>query len=552
MLALCLTTLAEPTYGQNVTTGSLTGAVRDSQGGALPGVTVTATHTPTGATYEGVTQGDGTFTLVNVRIGGPYDIGATLAGFRDGRQSGVIVNLGQATSVDLTLQLASVSETVVVTAIASSVFTSTNSGTSANIEQAVIENLPTIQRSLTDFARANPFFAPSNTNANSGTALSVAGRSGRYNNLQIDGAVNNDLFGLADSALPGGLANTEPISLAAIQELQLVVSPYDVRQGNFSGGGINAITKSGTNAMRGTVLLRSEIRAGLATASTTGRSATFNDKQFGGSLGGPSRANNAILLRQRRVAAARNAIRLARSMARPDKPSAGRQTSSACSRYSHSRYGYDPGPITEFIRQNPNDKVFVRADFNLTPSHQLTVRHNYIDALNDVGTISNTRYFFPDQFYEFTSNANSTVGQLNSALSKWRERSARHVSANPRHQGQSQSAIPTGQHPHRRRAGRSLRYRAVLRAQRAQSGHRRDQRRLDARARAAPVDVRHAQRALQVRQSLHPRQLRHLRLQQHRPVRAGPRAVLRLQLLEHVGPTAVGQVLRLSTGLLCR
>ena len=96
-LALCLTLLAQPTYGQNVTTGSLTGAVRDPQGGVLPGVTVIATHTPTGATYEGVTQGDGTFTLVNVRIGGPYDIAATLAGFRDAQQTGVMVNLGQAT-----------------------------------------------------------------------------------------------------------------------------------------------------------------------------------------------------------------------------------------------------------------------------------------------------------------------------------------------------------------------------------------------------------------------------------------------------------------------
>src|SRR4030095_12439936 len=112
-LALCLTAFAQPTLGQNVTTGSLTGAVRAQQGVVLPGVTVTATHTPTGVTYEGVTQGDGTFTLVNVRIGGPYDIAAGLAGFREERQAGVTVNLGQATTVDLTLQLAIVTETVV-------------------------------------------------------------------------------------------------------------------------------------------------------------------------------------------------------------------------------------------------------------------------------------------------------------------------------------------------------------------------------------------------------------------------------------------------------
>ena len=165
-VALCLTAVAPSIYAQNVTTGSLTGTIRDSQGGVLPGVTVTATHLPTGVSYEGVTQGDGTFTVVNVRIGGPYDVVANLPGFREAKQSGVTVNLGQSTSVDLTMQVGAVSEVVIVTAIASSVFTSTNSGTSGNIEQGVIENLPTIQRSLTDFARANPFFAPSNTNAN--------------------------------------------------------------------------------------------------------------------------------------------------------------------------------------------------------------------------------------------------------------------------------------------------------------------------------------------------------------------------------------------------
>jgi hypothetical protein len=415
VLVLCVAALARPTYGQNVTTGSLTGTVRDSQGGVLPGVSVTATHTPTGVIYEGITAGDGTFTLVNVRIGGPYEIAASLAGFREGKQTGVIVNLGQATSVDLTMQLASVSEVVIVTAVASSVFTSTNSGTSANIEQAVIENLPTIQRSLTDFARANPFFAPSNTNANSGTALSVAGRSGRYNNLQIDGAVNNDLFGLADSALPGGLANTEPISLAAIQELQLVVSPYDVRQGNFSGGGINAITKSGTNAIRGEVLYVFRNQGWVGNGVDDRPIATFSDKQFGGSLGGPMARNRAFFFGN--VEWQRRETPSGWSVDGSSGQAFGRQADiERVLNIAQSRYGYNPGPITEFIRANPNDKVFVRGDFNLSSNHQLTVRHNYIDAVNDVGTITNTRYFFPDQFYEFTSNANSTVGQLNSSF----------------------------------------------------------------------------------------------------------------------------------------
>jgi hypothetical protein len=376
-----------------------------------------ATHTPTGAVYEGVTQADGTFTLVNVRIGGPYDVAASLAGFREGSQTGVVVNLGQATSIDITLQLATVTEVITVTAVASSVFTSTNSGTSANIEQAVIENLPTLQRSLTDFARANPFFAPSNTNANSGTSLSVAGRSGRYNNLQIDGAVNNDLFGLADSALPGGVANTEPISLSAIQELQLVVSPYDVRQGNFSGGGINAITKSGTNAVRGEVLYVFRNQDWVGNGVDDRPIATFSDKQFGGSLGGPLMRNRAFFFGN--VEWQRRETPTGWSVDGSSGQTFGRQAEiQRVLSIALSRYGYNPGPITEFIRQNPNDKIFVRADFNLTSRQQLTIRHNFIDAVNDVGTITNTRFFFPDQLYEFSSQVNSTVGQLNSTFGR--------------------------------------------------------------------------------------------------------------------------------------
>ena len=129
-------------------------------------------------------------------------------------------------------------------------------GAAANISQAQKEALPTISRSMIDIVRINPYFNAITTN-NTVTAVSVAGRNARYNNIQIDGAVNNDLFGLAETGTPGGHADTQPISLDAIQELQLVVSPYDIRQSGFSGGGINAVTKSGANKLSGIgVLLR--------------------------------------------------------------------------------------------------------------------------------------------------------------------------------------------------------------------------------------------------------------------------------------------------------
>jgi hypothetical protein len=416
LIAVCAVAWATPGYAQNVTTGTITGVVRDAQGGVLPGATVVATHTPTGTVYEGVTEGDGTFSLLNVRVGGPYDVEIIMAGFRTERRTGVQVNLGQATSLDLTLQLETLTETVTVTAEASSVFSPTNAGTSANVEQEVIENLPTVQRSLQDFARVNPFFAPTATNS-SGSALSVAGRSGRYNNLQIDGAVNNDLFGLADTALPGGQANTEPISLDVIQELQLVVAPYDVRQGNFSGGGINAITRSGSNAFHGTGYYLFRNQDWVGDGPDDRPIATFSDKTGGFSVGGPIVENRAFFFSnfewQRRQTPSGFSVDGSSGQTFGREAEAQRLLS-----VLQSRYGYDPGGIGEFIRSNPNDKIFVRGDINVGSGHQLTARHSYIDAVNDVGFPSNTRFIFPDQIYEFNSRTNSTVGQVNSTFGK--------------------------------------------------------------------------------------------------------------------------------------
>ena len=403
-------TWALPGYGQNVTTGAITGVIRDTQGGVLPGVTVVATHEPTGTTYETVTGGDGTFNLLNVRVGGPYSVRASLGGFRDEQRSDLQVSLGQATSLNLTLQLQTLTETVLVTADASALFSPTTMGTAANIDQEALELLPTISRSLQDFARTNPFFVQSAVNANP-SGLSVAGRSPRYNNLQIDGAVNNDVFAIGEQGIPGSFTNTEPISLDAIQELQLVVSPYDVRQGSFSGGGINAITRSGTNEFHGTAyyLFRNESLVGDGIDDRP--IATFGDKQFGASIGGPIAANRAFFFGNY-------------ELGRRSTPS-GWSVSGSGQQFGHEeevarvlaiardRYGYDPGSTGEFIRGNDNDKVFVRGDVNLG-NHQLTARHNFIDSFNDIGTPSSTRFIFPDHFYRFHSQQNSTVGQLNS------------------------------------------------------------------------------------------------------------------------------------------
>lgn len=400
-----------PAAAQTVTTGSIDGVVTDAQGGVLPGATVSAVHTPTGTTYEAVTGPDGHYTILNVRVG-PYTITANMTGFKQEQQENVAVALGETRSADFTLQLETLTETVQVVG-QSSIIDSSRAGTADNISAQAVQALPTISRNIVDIARSSPYFNPTGLNEDP-LALSVAGRNNRYNNVQIDGAVYNDVFGLAASGTPGGQTESQPISLDAIQELQLVVSPYDVRQGGFSGGGINAVTKSGTNTLHGTGYYFGRNQDWVGESPEGTKVAQFKDKQFGASIGGPIVQNRAFYFANV-------------DFGRKDNPS-GVSVSSSGQQFGRAdeiarfvdilknKYDYDPGGTDEFIRTINNDKVFVRADFNLADRHQLTIRHNYLDGANDIGRPTLQSYFMPDNFYRITDTTNSTVGQLNSTF----------------------------------------------------------------------------------------------------------------------------------------
>ncbi len=400
---------------QNATSGTIGGVVRDAQQGVLPGAAVVAVHAPTGTRYEGFTRADGRFDLLNVQVG-PYDLEVAMSGFGTQSLSGVVVTLGEATEVPVTLQLATLTETVEVTAEASEVFSPSRSGTTAGVAAGVIETLPTLERSLQDFARVNPFFVKTSRNNDSESFLSVAGRSGRYNNIQIDGAVNNDLFGLARQGTPGGQANTQPISLDAVSELQLVVAPYDVRQSGFSGGGINVITRSGSNAFSGTGYFYSRNEGLVGSGVDDVPIATFFDRQQGASVGGPLARNRAFFFAN--FESQRRETPVGYSLDGSSGVDFGRLADAQrIVQVANTRYGYDvPGGFGEIIRGNPNDKLFVRTDVNLAPGHRLSLRHNYVNGTADVGSQSSFRYRFTDNFYRFESATNSTVGQLDSTF----------------------------------------------------------------------------------------------------------------------------------------
>ncbi len=408
-----------PATAQTVTTGSFSGVLKDVQGGVLPGATVTAVHVPTGTTYEAVTEADGRYQMLNVRVGGPYTLTANLSGFRPGEVKDVMVALGEMKIVDFTLQLASVTETVEVTAQTPIIDTS-RAGAADNISDAVKDLLPTITRSIPDVVRINPLFNSQGSGSGDGASVvSVAGTSFRYNGLQIDGAANNDLFGLASSAgAPGGTAETQPISFDAIQEIQLVVSPYDVRQGGFAGGGINAITKSGSNEFHGTGFFYGRNQSWVGKGVDNRAVSTFKDKQGGGSLGGPIVHNKAFFF---------GTLDYGRKQ-RPSGVSvsgSGQQfgNDALVQRYLNdlqTLYGYTPGPdpTSEFTKATNSNKYFARFDMNVAKNHQLTIRDNYISALNDIGTPTLSRFITPDLYYRYISKTNSAVGQLNSTFGR--------------------------------------------------------------------------------------------------------------------------------------
>src|SRR5688500_9542151 len=258
-----------------VTTSTLSGSITSGTE-PLAGATITATHLPTGTVYRSSSLKQGVFNLVNLQPGGPYTVEVSFVGFQTYSQPNIFLSLRENTRLDIALTASSTTlESVVVTGTTAA---RRKTGASTSISRQQIAALPTLSRSIQDFTRLTP-----QANGNS-----FGGVNNRFNNITIDGAVNNDVFGLASSGAPGGQAGTTPISLDAIQEIQVVIAPYDITYGNFTGGGVNAVTRSGTNRLEGSAyyFLRNENTIGSDPVSKV-KSAEFSDKQYGIRLGGP-------------------------------------------------------------------------------------------------------------------------------------------------------------------------------------------------------------------------------------------------------------------------
>lgn len=416
-----------PAAFAQTTTGNIAGTVT-AAGEALPGVTVEAVHTPTGTRYDTVSGVNGRFIIPNVRVGGPYRVTATLEGFRPFEVTNVSVNLGTTAEVPVNLALATVSEAITVTAEVDPIVNPNRTGSTTAVAEEQLETLPTIDRQLQDFARTNPYFTTSLTG--DGTFMFVAGRNNRYNNIQIDGAVNNDLFGLSSSGTPGGGSGTQPVSLDAIQEIQLLVSPYDVRQSGFTGGGMNAVTRSGTNDFEGSLFATQRNLDYIGESDVLSPLPEFDQIQYGGRLGGRIIRDRLFFFVSGEdnnrdepdgTRACRDAADCAAAAA-GSTPGVYRGNPSAAevAAFIQSRYNYDPGHLEDIVFETKSRLFFGRLDANIGNSNNLTLRHNYVDADNtntpSSFTRSTSRFYFPNNLYLFPSKTNSTVAQLNTVF----------------------------------------------------------------------------------------------------------------------------------------
>jgi Carboxypeptidase regulatory-like domain len=396
-----------------VTTSAMNGIITDKSGEGLPGATVIAVHTPTNTQYVAPTNSEGRFNLQNMRVGGPYTIRVSFVGYKEAVRENIFLSLGQNQRLDINL---SESEQtlgeVVVSVRRDPVINAGRTGAATSVQREQIERLPTLNRSLQDFTRLNP-----QTNGNS-----VGGSNNRFNNITIDGAVNNDVFGLSGSGTPGGGAGTQPIALDAIQEIQVVVAPYDVKLGNFTGGGINAVTRSGTNELSASIYGygRNQNTVGRSvTRNAAGdyeKAADFRNYQTGARVGGAIVKDKVFFFLNGEISRRNEPLQFNPGTSQ-SRFRQGQLDSLAT--YVRETYGYDVGTTGNITRRTNSDKIFARLDFNLSDRHQLTLRHNYVSAFDDNISRGSANFRYGNNSYLFNSTTNSSVAELNSRFGRF-------------------------------------------------------------------------------------------------------------------------------------
>ena len=404
-----------------VTTSSIKGLISDETNAGLPGANVIAVHTPTGTTYGAATDIDGRFNLVNLRVGGPYTITVSYVGYNEQSFSDVFLTLGKTENLSLSLtpDSSQLDEVVLTVNTANGVFGSGRTGAQTSVGRKELTTLPTISRSAADFTRLEP-------TASNG---SFGGRNDQYNNFSLDGAIFNNPFGL-DAATPGGQTDAQPISLDAIDQIQVSTAPYDVTQSGFTGASVNAVTKSGSNEFKGTVygFYRDEDMTGSKIKDQEIFVPSLTQQQTGFSIGGPIVKNKLFFFanyeQDKRTDLGQSWLPNTGSGAVNE--SVVLESDLIAVQSALADLGYDTGTYQGFTHESSSSKGIFKLDWNVNDNNQLAVIYNWLDASKEkpahptalgVRGPSATTLQFQNSGYQINNKLNSFQIELNSRLS---------------------------------------------------------------------------------------------------------------------------------------
>lgn len=391
------------TMQAQVTTSSIQGTIFSVAGSKVSGEKIKATHLPSGTVYTGESNAAGYFNMPNLRVGGPYRIEITQGGKQPIVYEDIYLQLGELFAIDV--RPSAIKEKSIESVNITGVRKKRSAGATTVVGKKQIENMPTLSRSLQDFTRLTP-----QANGNS-----FGGANNRFNNITIDGAVNNDVFGLSGSGTPGGQSGTQPISLDAIQEIQVALAPFDVTQGNFTGAGVNAITRSGTNKFEGSAYFFGRNQNTIGKSVVNGKKSTdFVDFQYGARVGGPIIKNKLFFFMN--AEAGRKTVP---TLFNAGEAGAVMSTDIANQIAEHTlkTYNYNVGTFGPINALTQNNKFFGKIDWNINNHHQFAIRYNFIDAFDDNISRSPNSFRFGNNAYKFTNRQNVIVAELRSNFS---------------------------------------------------------------------------------------------------------------------------------------
>lgn len=425
ILILCLVVLASlDANAQGVTTAALNGKVTSTTGEPLQGANVVAVHVASGTRYGSITRADGRYNVPNMRVGGPYTVSASLIGYKKHTREQIYLQLSQNLDVNFSLVEEGIEAgEVMVTAERGTILNADRTGATTSINRSAIEALPTIARTIADYTRLTP----------QASGNSFAGQDNRLNNVTVDGSYFNNSFGLAGA--PGERTNVSPISMDAIEQLQVNIAPFDVRQGNFVGAGINTVTRSGSNDFSGSVyyMFRHQGLVGTKAGDLARDPGKFNFREIGVRVGGPIIPDRLFFFGSFED----DALTQPGTTFRANKggePVGGNVTRvlesdlNALSKFLTDTLKYNPGTYQGYDFKTPARKFLIKFDLNLDDRNKVSLRYNHLDSETDVllsnssslgagSRRSNTNGLnFSNSNYGILENIRSIVGEWNSLI----------------------------------------------------------------------------------------------------------------------------------------